>query len=135
MLKIISEKDLNTVSRIQLFFLRKVVRQSDTDVTSFSMQFRLTKHSPSLRKASCSNPRPIFSNCMQNDITLVRHCLTSFRKKNNCILLSNNINSFLFFSDHLILHFEPSGTRDEGNCLLVNLRRFRVMHRFDPLIR
>ena len=42
---------------------------------------RLTKHSPSLRKASRRNLRPIFSNCMQNDVTSVRHCLTSFMQK------------------------------------------------------
>ena len=44
---------------------------------------------PSLsqQKASRSNPRPHFSNCIQNDVTSVRPCLTCFRKKNNCILL------------------------------------------------
>ena len=79
-------------SRIQLFFLRKVVRQSHTDVTSFCMQFEkivsyfpslfgLTKHSPSLQKASRSNPHPIFSNCTQNDVMSVHICLMTFRKK------------------------------------------------------
>ena len=43
--------------------------------------FRPTKHSPSVRKASCSNPCPLFPNCMQNDIMLVCRCLTSFHKK------------------------------------------------------
>ena len=32
-------------------------------------------------KVSRNNPRPIFSNCMQNDITSMRRCLTSFHKK------------------------------------------------------
>ena len=46
--------------------------------------------SPSLsaNKASRSNPGPIFSNCMQNDVTSVRRCLTRFCKENNCILLA-----------------------------------------------
>ena len=34
-----------------------------------------------LWRASCSNPHPYFSNCMQNDVTSVHCCLTSFRKK------------------------------------------------------
>ena len=42
--------------------------------------FRLTKHSPSLQKASRSNPCPTFSNCTQNDVTSVPFCLTNFRK-------------------------------------------------------
>ena len=49
----------------------------------FPPLFQLTKHSPSpsLQKASRNNPRPFFSNCLQNDVTLVRRCLTSFRTK------------------------------------------------------
>ena len=47
----------------------------------FPPLFRLTKHSPSLQKASCSNPRPYFSNCMQNVITSVRQWLKSFPQK------------------------------------------------------
>ena len=47
----------------------------------FPLLFWLTKHSPSLRKTSRSNPRPIFSNCMRNNVTSVHHCLTSFIKK------------------------------------------------------
>ena len=35
----------------------------------------------SLRKASCNNPRQLFSHCMQNDVTSVRHKLSSFHKK------------------------------------------------------
>ena len=35
-----------------------------------------------------SNPSLLFSNCMQNDVILVHHCWSSFRKKKNCILLS-----------------------------------------------
>ena len=46
-----------------------------------------TTHSPSLWQASRSNPRHNFSNCMQNDVTLVSFCLTTFHKRNNCILL------------------------------------------------
>ena len=95
-----------------IVFLRKVIRQSQTDVTSFCTQFekigsglitrcatmftsifqdwsffispslfQLTKHSPSLRKAPRNNPCSIFSNCMQNDVTSVWICLTTFRKK------------------------------------------------------
>ena len=44
----------------------------------FPPLFRLTKHSLSLRKASCNNPRPYLSNCILND---VHRCRTSFRKK------------------------------------------------------
>ena len=54
---------------------------SRTDTFLFPPLFRPTKHSHSLRKAFLSNPRPIFLNCMQNDVTSMRHCLTSFRKK------------------------------------------------------
>ena len=36
-------------------------------VSYFPPLFRLTRHSPSLRKAFRSNPHPIFSTCMQND--------------------------------------------------------------------
>ena len=32
-------------------------------------------------ESSCGNPYSLFSNCMQNDVTLVRHCWTSFRNK------------------------------------------------------
>ena len=47
----------------------------------FPPLFWLTKNSPSLRKASYSNPRPIFSKCIQNDVMSMRRCLTSFQKK------------------------------------------------------
>ena len=50
-------------------------------LTYFPPLFQLTKHSPSLRKASRSNPYPSFSNCRRNDVTQVRRCLTSFRQK------------------------------------------------------
>ena len=49
--------------------------------------FYLAEHSLSLRKASHSNPRPTFFNCMKSDIPSVSFCLTTFRKKTNCILL------------------------------------------------
>ena len=43
---------------------------SRTDPFFFNpLHFHLTKHSPSLQKASCSNPRPTFYNCVQNDVT------------------------------------------------------------------
>ena len=42
-------------------------------------RFQPTVHSPSLRKASRSNPRPHFSNCMRNDVTWVRRCWTSLK--------------------------------------------------------
>ena len=47
----------------------------------FPLFFCKQKHSPSLRKASRSNPPPIFSNCTQNYITLVPLCLATFRRK------------------------------------------------------
>ena len=47
----------------------------------FSPLFQPTKHFPSLWKVSRSNPHPPLSNCMRNDVMLVLHCLTSFRKK------------------------------------------------------
>ena len=51
--------------------------------------FQPTNDSPLLRKASHTNQLPLFSNCMQNDVTLVQCCMTSFRKKTNCILLKH----------------------------------------------
>ena len=51
--------------------------------------FKQTTHSPSLRKASRSNPRPLFSNCMQNYVTSV-HCATTVSGKKNWILLQGN---------------------------------------------
>ena len=39
----------------------------------------LPTHSPSLRKAYLSNPRPTFSNCIQSDFTMVLFCLMTFR--------------------------------------------------------
>ena len=50
----------------------------------------LSKHSPSLWKASRSTPSPYFSNCRKNDVTSVHCCLAGFRKK-NCILLKLKI--------------------------------------------
>ena len=47
----------------------------------FTPSLSANKAHPSLWKDSHRNPRPHFSNCMQNDITSVRRCLTSFRKK------------------------------------------------------
>ena len=47
----------------------------------FPPLFRLTKHSPTLQKASRNSPHPYLSNCMQNNITLVHCYLTSFREK------------------------------------------------------
>ena len=46
--------------------------------------YTLPFNSPSLRKASRSNPHALFSNCMQNDVTSVHH---SRSKTNKCILL------------------------------------------------
>ena len=53
----------------------------DRSFLVFHPLFWLTTYSPSLGKASCSNPHPSFSNCIQSDVTLVRRCLTTFRKK------------------------------------------------------
>ena len=53
-------------------FLAESRRQSSTDVTSLSYfpLFFGQKHTPPHpEKASRSNPRPIFSNCMQSDVT------------------------------------------------------------------
>ena len=52
------------------------------------LHFQPTTNSPSIWKASCSNPCSYFSSCMQNDVISVHHCWTSFRKKSNCIILS-----------------------------------------------
>ena len=49
--------------------------------SGFPPLFPLMKHSLSLRKASRSNPRLTFSNCIQSDVTLVSFCLTTFPKK------------------------------------------------------
>ena len=43
--------------------------------------FPLSRHSPSLQKASRSNPHPTFLNCMQSDVMSVSFCLLTFRKK------------------------------------------------------
>ena len=42
---------------------------------------------PSLWKASRSDLQPTFLNCTHNYVTSVLFCLTTFRKKTNCILL------------------------------------------------
>ena len=86
-------------SSIQLFFWGKssakrhwrdvtlcAVWKNRTWVSYFPPLFRLTMHSPSLQKASCSNPRPTFSNCVQSDVTSVLFCLMTFCKKNNILL-------------------------------------------------
>ena len=44
---------------------------------------------------TCSNPHPHFLNCMQNDVTLVHRCWSSFRKKT--IVYYCIYNSFLQF--------------------------------------
>ena len=44
----------------------------------FPPVFQPTKHSPSLRKASRSNPSPLFSNCMQNDFTSMSWCVVAW---------------------------------------------------------
>ena len=43
-----------------------------TDTLLFPPRFQQTSDSPSLWKASLSNPHPLFSNCMQNDVKSVR---------------------------------------------------------------
>ena len=54
---------------------------SRTDPFLFPPLFKLTTRSPSVWKAHRSNPRPNFLNCMQNEVTLVSFCLTTFHKK------------------------------------------------------
>ena len=54
---------------------------SRTDPFFFPPLYWLTKYSPSLQKAYLSNPRPTFSNCMKNNVTLMSFCLTTFCKK------------------------------------------------------
>ena len=91
------EKQIHSLITCVCFYYQKYsnvhLRFPGPILSFFPLLFRPTKHSPSLLKASRSKPRPLFSNCIQNDITLARHCLTSFRKKSNCILLNScNIN-------------------------------------------
>ena len=80
-------------SSIQLFFCGNCSRNDTLTRCHFTCSlkkrtcFKQTTHSPSLRKASSSNPHPLFSNGMQNNIMLVRPCWSSFCKKHNCILL------------------------------------------------
>ena len=50
-------------------------------VKTISCFFTTSLNSPSLQKASRSNPHPTFSNCRRNDVTSVWLCLTTFRKK------------------------------------------------------
>ena len=52
--------------------------------------FLITKHSPSLRLASRSNPCPLFSNCMRRDVTYVSFCLTTFHKKKQLYTTQSN---------------------------------------------
>ena len=54
---------------------------SRADPFLFPHLFWLTKHSPSLRKASRWNPGPTFSNCMQSDVMSVPFSLMTFSKK------------------------------------------------------
>ena len=81
------------------FFLRKLLQQWEGELSKstesnpmltyifqdqyfiFPLRFNQTTHSASLRKASRSNPRPHFSNCMQNDVTSVHRCWSIFAKK------------------------------------------------------
>ena len=51
------------------------------------VRFQPTAQSPFPRKAYCSNPLPLFSNCTQKEVMTVRHCWTSLHKKSNCIPL------------------------------------------------
>ena len=74
----------NHLSTPVLFIRRTSLFTFDFQDRSFLIYpplFLLTKQSLSLRTASCSNPRSIFSNCMHSDVMSVRFCLTTFQKK------------------------------------------------------
>ena len=73
----------------------------------FLYLFWLAKHSPSLWRASCSNPRPYFSNCLQNDVMSVHRCLTTFRKKTivyYCLIARYSTNKSTCFSNLFLSH-------------------------------
>ena len=75
-------KSWHKASSIQLFFCGNWSSNNAPTWCCFPLLFWPTKHSPSLQKASRSNPHPLFSNCVQNDIMSVHCCLASFCKKN-----------------------------------------------------
>ena len=67
------------------FFLRKSTKQR-RDVISHAVIKMSSLAVEHFSLAYSVLPCPLFSNCMQNDFTLVRRCLVSFRKKNNFIV-------------------------------------------------
>ena len=73
----------------------------------FPPLFRLTTHSPSLQKASRSNPCPTFSNCTQNDVTSVLFCLTNFRK-----------NTIVYYCCRLVWAYHAAKHRN-GYCIFI----------------
>ena len=83
----------------------------------FPPHFKQTTNSPSLRKASRSNSRPLFSNYLQNDVMSVRLCWSSFRKKTNCILLAP-FKKFHF--KYLVRQLVGSSLNSE-NCKIVGM--------------
>ena len=86
--------------------------------------FLLTTNSLSLRKASHSNPHPTFSNCMQNNVTSVPVCLTTFCKKQlytTCLTwvvsldlrLTKQVSSSYY--THAITHVKIGKDKKQGN--------------------
>ena len=62
-----------------------------------------SKALPSLQKASTSNPRPSFFNCMKRDVTTALFCPTTFHKKKTIVYYLNlkNMGLCLFMKDSL----------------------------------
>ena len=111
------------------FYLLEVLQCSPlffrTD-TLFSPCFQPTANSPSLRKASRNNPLPHSSSCMENDITSVRHCWTSFRKKQlyTTISLINFTKGFLIKVRYMLISWNSSESSYlDKNCLLMFQRK------------
>ena len=56
---------------------------------------------PRTTKTSRINPRATFTSCMQNEVTSIVFCLSRFRKKCKCILLSIYLSFSLFSNSHI----------------------------------
>ena len=67
--------------------LKKNWTVSDAQATAVQTMEKLVTLITSRSLYISNNPHPNFLNCMQNEVTSVRRCRTSFHKKSNCLLL------------------------------------------------
>ena len=78
---------------------------------------------PFLRKLTAVT-HVLFFNCMQNDVTTVRRCWTSFRKKTQLYSLSPNNNN----------HSQLNGTKSQIKRLFLNWIYFSVDKLIFPVV-